>query len=110
AAQQLAAAVDSAIGYDQMGQQQISEIRGKLFEAESNKKLEPEQLEVVKKALNTWAANKAEYDKEQTAIAEEQAKIDAEMEAERKKMEEEDKKAGNAPSNPAPVNPAPSNP
>lgn len=110
AAQQLAAAVDSGIGYDQMGQQQISEIRGKLFEAESNKKLEPEQLEVVKKALNTWAANKAEYDKEQTAIAEEQAKIDAEMEAERKKMEEEDKKAGNAPSNPAPVNPAPSNP
>lgn len=110
AAQQLAAAVDSGIGYDQMGQQQISEIRGKLFEAETNKKLEPEQLEVVKKALNTWAANKAEYDKEQTAIAEEQAKIDAEMEAERKKMEEEDKAAGNTPANPAPVNPAPSNP
>ncbi len=110
AAQQLAAAVDSGIGYDQMGQQQISEIRGKLFEAESNKRLEPEQLDAVKKALNTWAANKADYDKEQTAIAEEQAKIDAEMEAERKKMEEEDKKAGNAPSNPAPVNPVPSNP
>jgi hypothetical protein len=33
------------------------------------------------------------------------------MEAERKKMEEEDKKAGNAPSNPTtPTNPAPSNP
>lgn len=111
AAQQLAAAVDSGIGYDQMGQQQISEIRGKLFEAESNKRLEPEQLDAVKKALNTWAANKADYDKEQNAIAEEQAKIDAEMEAERKKMEEEDKKAGNAPSNPTtPTNPAPSNP
>jgi len=110
AAQQLAAAVDSGIGYDAMGQQQISEIRGKLFEAESNKRLEPEQLEIVKKALNTWAANKAEFDKEQTAIAEEQAKIDAEMEAERKKMEEEDKAAGNAPVNPAPTNPAPSNP
>ncbi|MBX3095795.1 MAG: SurA N-terminal domain-containing protein [Fimbriimonadaceae bacterium] len=108
AVDQLVQAVDVSRNFDLVADQNISRIRETIAKAEADKTVDAETLKPVKDALTNWTKEKAEFLAEEAKLKEEQQKADAELEAERKALEEEMRQQESAQSNsPATNAPAP---